>query len=56
MSRNTALGQKFSSQYGDRFQTVGDYYRFKQATVTIEDMSGWFPDLATTAATDEDAG
>ena len=56
LSRNTALARAFSARYGDRFRTVGDYYRVRQAAVTIEDMSRWFPDLASTEATvEEDA-
>ncbi len=54
LSRNAALEGAFTRQYGARFTTVREYYRFKQAAVTIVDMASWFPDLAAAMPTDDE--
>lgn len=48
MSRNAKLWQDFTSRYGERFKTVGDYYAYRQAEVAIEDVG---PLLQRTKAT-----
>lgn len=46
LSRNTKLGASFKQQYGSRFSTVGDYYRYRRAQVRIVDLASVVPGLA----------
>lgn len=45
LSRNHKLRQMFLHRFGDRFQTVGDYYAARRETVKIEDVSPWLSEL-----------
>ena len=48
MSRDLKLGRTFFERFGERFQTVGDYYAVYRRKIEIEDMSPWVPELAGT--------
>lgn len=45
-SRNNKLWAAFQARYGDRFATVGDYYAYRQAAVTIVDLAKVVPYFA----------
>jgi len=46
LSRNDKLQRTFADQFGDAYQTVGDYYAAHADRVCIEDVSPWLSDLA----------
>ncbi len=45
LSRDQKLRRMFFERFGERFQTVGDYYAADGDEVKIEDMSPWVPEL-----------
>lgn len=49
-SRNVGLWNDIRGVHGDRFQTVGDYYRFRENGVAIIDAIPLVPELARVAA------
>ncbi|WP_227672747.1 hypothetical protein, partial [Komagataeibacter sp. FXV3] len=46
LSRNSKLQKMFSAEFGDKFQTVGEYYAAHADAVQIEDVSPWLSELA----------
>ena len=54
MSRNNKLWTEFVKQYGERFATVRDYYRFRQASVKMVDLSKIVPCFPTGLVSDEE--
>jgi hypothetical protein len=46
LSRDNKLQKMFSDRFGNRFQTVGDYYAVHGGAVQIEDVSPWLSELA----------
>lgn len=56
LSRNNSLWAAFQARYGDRFATVGEYYAFRQATVTIVGLVQVVPHFAQELGAEEDAG
>lgn len=45
LSRGSKLQQMFIERFGDRFRTVGEYYRSYGHKVEIVDISAWVPEL-----------
>jgi hypothetical protein len=46
LSRNAKLQRMFTERFGERFRTVGDYYRAHASAVQIDDVSPWLSELA----------
>jgi len=45
LNRHVGLREEFRQKFGDRYQTVRDYYRAREEFVAIEDVSQWLPNL-----------
>lgn len=54
MSKNVPLLAAFKQKYGERFKTVGDYYRFRQNDVNVIDASPLVPELVGMAEASDD--
>lgn len=54
LSRNNSLWAAFQARYGDRFATVGEYYAYRQATVTIVGLAHVVPHFAKGLGDEED--
>ena len=54
MSRNRKLWEGFRARYGDRFATVGEYYRLRRTEVIVEDVIGLLPELLAPAEPSEE--
>jgi hypothetical protein len=55
LSRNTTVRDLFFDKYGDRFQTVREYYDTYENFVQLVDLSGWvleLDEISSTAAPD----
>ncbi|MGW1424660.1 hypothetical protein ACWAT4_31570 [Bradyrhizobium manausense] len=46
LSRNGKLQKMFANRLGERFRTVGDYYKAYSSAVQIDDVSPWLSELA----------
>jgi hypothetical protein len=46
LSRNDKVQRMFTSRFGARFRTVGEYYAAHDEAVRIEDVSPWLSELA----------
>ena len=45
LSHDSKLQQMFIERFGDRYRTVGEYYRSYGHKVEIVDISAWVPEL-----------
>jgi hypothetical protein len=45
LSRHVKLKSEFFTTFGDQYRTVRDYYVPRQHAVTVQDVSGWLPEL-----------
>jgi hypothetical protein len=55
LSRNDKLQRIFVEQFGNAYQTVGEYYAVHASDVRIEDVSLWLSDLAEGLIAEPDA-
>ncbi len=53
LSRNVKLKATFRDLFGDRYRTVGEYYRAHSREVKIVDVAGWLSELAAAVIVEE---
>jgi hypothetical protein len=56
LSRNNSLWAAFKARYGNRFAAVGEYYSYRQATVTIVGLAQVVPHFSQGLVPVADAG
>lgn len=50
LSRNSKVDAMFLGEFGERYATVGDYYKDHSHLVSITDVSSWLPSLNVSSA------
>jgi hypothetical protein len=53
LSRNDTIRKAFYERFGERFVRVRDYYELYREKVLFQDVSPWFPELASDEVADE---